>query len=120
MWRREFVTLLGGAAVVWPLATRAQQPDGTPIIGLLFAGTMTSYARNLKAFRDGMHELGYDEGRNIRFAYRFADGYLDRLPGLAAELVFLKPNVIVCSPLPANLAAHRANQYDPNCDGERS
>ena len=113
MRRREFVTLLGGAAVVWPLATRAQQPDGTPIIGILFAGTMTSYARNLKAFRDGMHELGYDEGRNIRFAYRFADGYLDRLPGLAAELIFLKPNVIVCSPLPANLAAHRATNTIP-------
>src|SRR5712691_8321308 len=74
---------------------------------------MTSQARNLKAFRDGMHALGRDEGRNIRFEYRFADGYLDRLPGLAAELIFLKPSVIVSSPLPANLAARRTTNTIP-------
>ena len=113
MRRREFITLLGGAAVTWPFGARAQQPDTTPLIGLLFAGTMTSQARNLKAFRDGMHALGRDEGRNIRFEYRFADGYLDRLPGLAAELIFLKPSVIVSSPLPANLAARRTTNTIP-------
>jgi putative ABC transport system substrate-binding protein len=112
MQRRKFITLIGGA-VVWPLAATAQQPEGMPVVGFLFAGTMTSYARYLKAFRDGMRELGYDEGRNIRFAYQFADGYLDRLPGLAAELVSLKPSVIVSSPLPANLAAHRATSTIP-------
>jgi putative ABC transport system substrate-binding protein len=114
MKRREFITLLGGAAVTWPLDARAQQQaDDRPIIGLLFAGTEISQARNLKAFRDGMRELGHDEERNIRFEYRFADGYLDRLPGLAAELIFLKPNVIVSSPLPANLAVHRATNTIP-------
>src|SRR6266702_1415751 len=113
MRRRDFITLLGGAAVTWPFGARAQQPDTTPLIGLLFAGTMTCQARNLKAFRDGMHALGRDEGRNIRFEYRFADGYLDRLPGLAAELIFLKPSVIVSSPLPANLAARRTTNTIP-------
>ena len=74
---------------------------------------MASNTRNLKAFRDGLGELGYDEGRNIRFVYLFADGYFDRLPGLAAELISLKPSVIVSSPLPANLAAHRATNTIP-------
>lgn len=60
-----------------------------------------------------MHALGRDEGRNIRFEYRFADGYLDRLPGLAADLLLLRPDVIVSSPLPANLAAHRATEVVP-------
>jgi putative ABC transport system substrate-binding protein len=113
MRRREFIALVGGAAVSWPFAARAQQPDATPLIGLLFADTMASQARNLKAFRDGMHALGHDAGRNIHFEYRFADGYLDRLPGLAAELIFLKPSVIVSSPVPAHLAARRTTNTIP-------
>jgi putative tryptophan/tyrosine transport system substrate-binding protein len=113
MQRRDFITLLGGAAAVWPMAARAQQPDGIPIIGLLFAATKTFYTPMIEAFREGMRELGYDEGRSIHFAYRFADGYFDRLPGLAAELILLKPSVIVCAPLPASLAAHRATNTIP-------
>jgi putative ABC transport system substrate-binding protein len=105
--------MLGGAAALFPSLAKAQQPLGIPLIGLLFAGTEASYKRTLQAFREGMHALGRDEGRNIRFEYRFADGYLNRLPGLAAELIHLKPDVIVSSPLPANLAAHKATTAIP-------
>jgi putative ABC transport system substrate-binding protein len=113
MRRREFIALLGGTALTRPFDASAQQSVGIPIIGLLFAGTEISYARLLKAFREGMRTVGRDEGRNVRFEYRFADGYLDRLPGLAAELLLLKPDVIVSSPLPANLAAQRATSVIP-------
>ena len=113
MKRREFIGIAGGATVAWPFCASAQQSVGIPLVGLLFAGTEASYMRTLKAFRDGMHALGRDEGRNIRFEYRFADGYLDRLPGLAAELLLKKPDVIVSSPLPANLAAQRATTMIP-------
>lgn len=112
MHRRGFIAF-GGAATAWSFCASAQQPVGLPLVGFLFAGTEVSYARTLKAFRDGMHTLGRDEGRNIRFEYRFADGYLDRLPELAADLLLLKPDVIVSSPLPANLAAHRATDVVP-------
>jgi putative tryptophan/tyrosine transport system substrate-binding protein len=108
MKRREFITLLGGAAaaptVLWPLAARAQQSPPA-LIGVLNAGSAASVGSELEAFRGAMRQLGYVEGRNIRFEYRFADGYLDRLPGLAAELVSLNPSVIVSAPVPANLAA---------------
>jgi putative tryptophan/tyrosine transport system substrate-binding protein len=113
MKRREFITLIGGAVVTRPVAALAQQPDRTPTIGLLFTATETFYARSIEAFREGMRQLGYDEGRNIRFVYRFADGYFDRLPGLAAELILLKPSVIVAYPLPAILAVHRATTTIP-------
>jgi putative ABC transport system substrate-binding protein len=112
MHRRDFIAF-GGAAAMYPSYVSAQQLVGTPLVGLLFAGTELSYVRTLKAFRDGMHTLGRDEGRNVRFEYRFADGYLDRLPRLVAELLLLKPDVIVSSPLPANLAAHHATNLVP-------
>jgi putative ABC transport system substrate-binding protein len=68
---------------------------------------------NYDAFRDAMRQIGYVEGRNIRFEYRFADGVIDRLPGLAAELVALNPNVIVSGPLPASLAVQKATSTIP-------
>jgi len=113
MMRREFIGLVAGSAMALPFAAEAQQPDGTPLIAFLFAGASTSNNRYLETFREAMHELGYDEGRNIRFEYRYAEGYLDRLPGLAAELISLKPSVVVTSPLPASLAAFNATKTIP-------
>ena len=111
MRRREFITLLGGATATWPIAARGQLAETLPLIGLLFSGSEPALARYLRAFRDGMYELGY---RNkVRLEYRFAEGYLDRLPTLAAELVKLNPNVIVAAPLPSILAARQATGTIP-------
>jgi putative tryptophan/tyrosine transport system substrate-binding protein len=84
-----------------------------PLIGFLYAGTAQAQERLLASFRDGMQQLGYVKDSNIRYEFRFADGYLDRLPDLAIELVRLNPNVIVSAPLPANLAARRATSTIP-------
>jgi len=108
--RRAFITLLGGAAA-WPLAARAQQK--LPLVGMLLASTPSSYERYLTAFREGIRQLGYLEGQNIRFEYRFAEGDLARLPKLAIDLVALHPEVIVSSPLPAHLAARDATKTIP-------
>jgi putative ABC transport system substrate-binding protein len=110
--RREFITLLGGAASAWPLAARGQQSPAT-LVAILGAGSAASQAPNLVAFRDAMRQLGYIEGRNIRYEYRFADGVLERLPGLAAELVALKPNIILSAPMPASLAVKSATSTIP-------
>src|SRR5881394_2886958 len=109
--RRQFMTLLAGAAA-WPLAARAQQPE-MPLVGILCAGTGQALERDLASFREGMRRLGYVEGRNVRFEFRFADGYLERLPALAVELVQLSPRVIVSTPLPAHLAARKATSTIP-------
>jgi putative ABC transport system substrate-binding protein len=109
--RREFITLFGGAAA-WPLAARAQQP-AVPLIGFLSTGTAQAVERDLASFRDSIRRLGYVEGSNVRFEFRFADGYLDRLPDLATDLVRLNPRVIVSAPLPAHLAARRATSVIP-------
>ena len=84
--RREFITLLGGAAAAWPLVGLAQQRV-MPVVGVLCAGTAQALERYLASFRESMRRLGYIEGSNVRFEFRFADGYLDRLPDLAIELV---------------------------------
>ena len=111
MKRREFIGLVGGAAA-WPLAARAQQTPPV-LIGILQAGSAVSTSPVLDAFRDAMRQLGYIEGRNIRFEYRFADGVIERLPGLAAELVGVNPSVIVSGPMPANLAVQKATGTIP-------
>ena len=87
MIRREFITLLGGAAAAWPLAARAQQPSRVPKIGYLSPVSASSGFLAYEMFRQGLRELGYVDGTNIVIEYRFADGQFDRLPALAAELV---------------------------------
>jgi putative ABC transport system substrate-binding protein len=108
MRRREFIGALGATAA-WPLAARAQQPT-MPLIGILQGSSAAATATYHAAFRDGLRQLGYVEDRNVRFAYRFGDGVLERLPQLAAELVALNPSVIVSGPLPANLALKKATR----------
>jgi putative ABC transport system substrate-binding protein len=109
--RRKFLATLGGAAAAWPLATRAQQPK-VPTIGALVIGNI-SPEQFWREFRQGLRDLGYVEGQNIRFEFRSAEGHLDRLPELAAELVRLKVDIIVTWFTPTALAAKQATHEIP-------
>jgi len=111
MRRRKFITLIGGAAVGWPLAARAQQPK-VSTVGVLVVGAPGS-EQFWRLFREGMRELGYIEGQNIRFVFRSDEGDISHLPELAAELVRLKVDVIVTWFTPAARAAKQATREIP-------
>src|SRR5262249_12704304 len=105
--RREFVTLLGGAAAAWPLAARAQQP-ALPVTGYFSRRAPEAEAPILGAFRRGLEETGYLAGRNIAIEFRFSDGQDDQLPALAADLVRRRVAVLVATDRPSAVAAKAA------------
>ena len=94
--RREFIALLGGVAAAWPVSARAQ-PQTVPIVGYLANATASGFAHFAAAFRRGLGELGYVEGRTVAIDYRWAEGKDDRLPGLVADLIAQRPAVIMAT-----------------------
>src|SRR5262245_59779485 len=111
MRRREFITLLGGAAAAWPLAGRAQQP-AMPVVNLLRNTPSASFEYIVAAFRRGLSEMGFVDGRNVAIQQRWAEGRDDRLPALLADLISLNATVIVAN-TPASLAAKAAGTTVP-------
>src|SRR5262245_36342758 len=112
MKRREFIALVGGAAVGWPVAANGQQADKIARIGWL-GQDLAPCSQAREAFRQGLRDLGYVEGRNLVIEFRDAEGKFDRLPALAAELVALKVDVIMAPNKVLALAAKQATRTIP-------
>src|ERR1700738_2023890 len=113
MRRREFISLLGGAAAVWPLAARAQQPKKVPRLCFLTFDPGTLQSNRFEAFFQGLHDLGYANGQNIAIDYLSAEGNGERFPALAAECLRLKSDIIVVTTTPAAQAAIAATRTIP-------
>jgi putative ABC transport system substrate-binding protein len=112
MLRRNFIKLLGSAAAVWPLRTHAQQPT-MPVLGFISGGSSDTFGYLVSAFRQGLSDTGYVEGRNVTIEFRWAEGRYDRLPSLLADLVQRQISVLAATTTPGALAAKSATNLIP-------